>query len=273
MKKGLYFWRNKKTSGITLLIVVVAIIAITFIGGAGYYYFVYIPQKKHQEELDQEKLALQQKIAQVTQFYQKELAGGGTGEFTELLHEVYISRIPIELAGYTESTISCNAIACSFSYRLNPSAVFNVQKKRLFGEDYASSFSEASLNYVDVASKLNINPILELYQKNQDVEVPECGVLLNYINAYNSANSLDNKIAIIAPPSSSITEVEKQIKSAKKFYGLQIGYWGISTTSDLFHIESLLKRQAFRQAFIIKTFAVDNGTAKVSGGFVCKNGN
>lgn len=273
MKKGLYFWRNKKASGRTLLIIVIAIVALILMGGAGYYYFVYVPQKKHQEELEQQKIALQQKIAQVTQFYQKELAGGGTGEFTALLHEIYISRVPIELAGYTESTISCGANVCSFSYQLNPSAVFNVQKKRLFGEDYASIFSEASLNYVDVASKLNINPILELYQKNQDVEVPECGVLLNYINAYNSANSLSNKITIIAPPSSSVTEIEKQIKSAKKHYGLQIGYWEISTSSDLFHIESLLRRQAFRQAFIIKTFSVDNGTAKVSGGFVCKNGN
>jgi hypothetical protein len=273
MKKGLYFWRNKKTSGRTLLIVLIAIIALTFIGGGGYYYFVHIPQKKHQEELERQKVELQQKIAQVTQFYQKELAGGGTGEFTALLHEIYISRIPIELAGYTESTISCDANACSFTYRLNPFAVFNVQKKRLFGEDYASSFSEESLNYVDVVSKLNTNLVLESYQKNQDVVVPECGVLLNYINAYNSANSLSNKITIIAPPSSSITEVEKQVKSAKKYYGLQIGYWEISTSSDLFHIESLLKRQAFRQAFIIKAFSVDNGTAKVSGGFVCKNGN
>lgn len=271
MNKGLYFWKSKrvpsKMIGVVLIVLFLLIVGL----GAGWYYFLYLPQKKMEAEIKAKNAAIERQIKEVNDFYLDKLKGGSVSEFTDLLTEIYKSRIMLRLTGYQENSFTCSPESCTFGYTLKPSVVFNVQKKMFWSNFFSGSFSDTEITYSDIPSKLSGNKIFSSYMAKENVAVPDCGEVLNYIYSYNSTHPSAGEYTVTDPPSSSVSDVEDKVRSRKKYYGLMFGSWTLKTKNDLTKIMSQFDRQAYRDSLIVKSIELSSGDINISGVFVCKS--
>lgn len=56
MNKGLYFWKSSLTPNKRQWIILTIIVAIVLASVSGWYYMVYVPHKKHEEEVLRKKM-------------------------------------------------------------------------------------------------------------------------------------------------------------------------------------------------------------------------
>jgi len=272
MNKGLYFWKTSRIPGKKQGIILAVLLATILGSVSGWYYLVYIPHKKHDEEIQKKKADVANKIKKIDDFYEGQLKGGGVEQFTLLLNEIYQSRMILGLTSYDEKLISCKPDSCTFGYEILKSHVFNVQKKVFWGKEYSASFSNKGINFSGIPSNLKDNATLTNYRKKRDVAAVDCGRLLNYIYAFNSISDKSDQIIIAKPPASSVLDVESEVKSQKKSYGLLFSTWSMNAKNDPIHVMSIFERQAFKESFIIKGMELKSKALKITGSFVCKSG-
>lgn len=272
MNKGLYFWKSGLTPNKRQWIILTIIVAIVLASVSGWYYMVYVPHKKHEEEVLRKKNELQQNVKKVNSFYEEQLKGGSLERFSLLLNEIYRSRTLLAMTGYDEKVITCKNNSCNFNYEILKSHVFNVQKKNFWGKDYSASFSNKGINFSGIPAKLESNSILDSYKRGKDVSIADCGELLSYIYAFNSINDKSDQLVIAKAPASSVLDVEEKIKGNNKYYGLLFGTWSMNAKNDVIHVMSIFQRQALKNSFIVKGIELKSKALKISGGFVCKSG-
>ncbi len=273
MKSGLYFWKNSRKPSKTMGIVIALIILVLSGGAAGWYYLIYTPHKQHEEELKRKEQAIQDNILQVASFYDSNLSGGSIDRLDLLLFEIYKSRTKLSLSGYDENSVNCTTSGCTFNYAIHQGHVFSLQNKEFWGSDFSGSFSEKEVSFSDIPSKLNSNVLLDKYKANEDVNVAECGRMLNYIYSLNSSGIIPGVFEIVAPPASSVIEIEKELGVRGRYYGLLFGSWKMETKDNsISHLISIFDGQAFRDDFLVKNIEIKLGTVSISGDFVCKTG-
>ena len=273
MKSGLYFWKNSRKPSKTMGIVIALIILVLAGGAAGWYYLIYTPHKQHEEELKRKEQAIQAKISQVSSFYDKNLAGGSIERLGLLLSEMYKSRLKLSLSGYEEKSATCTTSGCTFNYDIQKGHVFSLQNKEIWGSVFSGIFSEKEVSFSDIPSKLDSNVLLKKYKANEDVNVTECGRMLNYIYSLNSSGMILGMFEVTTPPASSVIEIEKELGVRGKYYALLFGSWKMETKENSIpHLISIFEGLAFRDDFIIKSIDIKSGVVSISGGFVCKTG-
>lgn len=273
MNKGMYFWKSKHAPNKKLVIILAVLLALVCSGVGGWYYFIYTPQKKAAEELKRKKLDLESKIKKIGEFYQSKLVGGSVDNYIKLLGEIYKSRVNLSMTGYVEDNVSCNTTSCTFIYSMSPTGVFNVQKKYFWDEEYSASFSEKDITFADLPSKLGGNTLLDKYNNNEEIDVPDCGNVLSYIYTFNSVIGSSGEINIVSPPASSVTDIENKVQGPKKRYGLLFGSWEVTTENNILNMMVFFEKQACRDSFIIKSVEMLSSGATISGDFACKSGN
>ena len=273
MKSGLYFWKNSRKPSKTMGIVIALIVLALAGGAAGWYYLIYFPHKQHEEELKRKEQAIKAKISQVSSFYDNNLAGGSIERLGLMLSEMYKSRLKLGLSGYKEESLSCTTSACKFNYSIQKGHVFSLQKKMFWGSEFSGSFSEDQVSFTDIPSKLNTNILLKKYSAGEAIDVPECGMMLNYIYSVNTSGMISGKFEVKAPPASGVIKVEKELGGRSKYYGLLFGSWKMETKDNSIpHMISVFNSLAFQDDFIIKSIDIKSGVVSISGGFVCKTG-
>ncbi|KQN48883.1 hypothetical protein ASE99_13455 [Serratia sp. Leaf51] len=273
MKNGLYFWKSNhkpsKKQG-----VIISLIVLILLGSiAGWYYLIFVPHKKHEEELHKKEVAVQAKLKQVSTFYDTALTGGNIDRLGLLLSEIYKSKLKLSLAGYEKESVKCKVAGCEFTYSINKSHVFSLLKKDFWNESFLGSFAEKEVSFTGIPSKLDQNHLLERYHSKKNIDVPECGVILVYIYSLNSTGLIPGTLEILKSPTSSVTTVEKELGSRTKYYGLLFGSWKMETKDlSIPHLISIFQGQAFQDDFIVKNVEIKLDAVSISGDFVCKTG-
>jgi preprotein translocase subunit YajC len=274
MIKGRYIWKKKSSSIKSLPLIVGSIIAIIILVTCTTWYFLmYIPQKEQKEREISEQQQRVQKKQQIENYYSDILSGGDVHSLIDLVTEIDKSRIPLELSGYQENTISCDKQSCSFQYSLKLNGIFNLQKKYFWGQEFTASFSERQMNYEGLPAKMSQNKLTDKYKNGDDITLPLCVDVLNYIYSHNTYSDKKDYIKIVTSPTSSIEAIEKELKtSLKKNYGILNSTWEIELPNNSLYTMQYFSRLAYQNAFLIKKLVINDKLTKISGGFVCVSG-
>ncbi|WP_370612023.1 hypothetical protein [Citrobacter meridianamericanus] len=238
------------------------------------FYFQHQENKKLEEEKAQKLAMIQRQTQNIRTFYGTSLAGASPEQFITFMREVYASRQPVELLGFTETSYLCDSEKCNFSYELNADTTFNTQNKVFWEEEYQPSFSENKLDYPDIPSHLNVNPALDKFNKLEPIKAADCNEILNYVYSYNSLVPKDRKFFIDTLPASTVTADEAALPNLPESYQLLFTSWSVAIPDNYIDIIVFWKRQAFLDSVIIKSVEKNNKSAthsiNVKGVFICK---
>ncbi|QBM24114.1 hypothetical protein E1B03_17420 [Citrobacter arsenatis] len=272
----LYDWRNKyigadKTKS-KLFIVVIILILVGIATGGTMAYLHYQDKKKQEEEKAQKLALIQRQTKNIQTFYTASLAGASPQQFITFMREVYDSRRPVELLGFTEIGYLCDSVKCSFSYELSDQTAFSTQNKIFWGEEYQPSFSENKLDYSGIPSRLDVNSAMQNYNNKKPIKAVDCNDMLNYIYSYNSLVPKDRKFNITELPSSTITADEAALPNLPESYQLLLSKWSVSIPDNYLDMVLFWERQAYLDSTIIKSVEKINksNSINIKGAFICK---
>lgn len=272
MSRSLYNWlyRDSLSShGRTALLFGGLVVLVAAVGGGTWYYF-HAKTVEKEEQARRVAAALQQKRTNINKFYTTSLTGADSRGFLSLYTEILHSRQPITLAGFKEDSFSCTTESCSFSYQAGENTVFSVQDKAFMGVSYAPSFSENSVDYTDIPSGMNSNPVLEAFNRQEKISEPDCNDVLNYVYSYNSLVDISQRFTLNELPASSVIEDEESLQGNPDNHGLLAGKWQVSLPDDYVSVFSFWRNQPYASSFIFQSVDGKQGILDISGTFVCK---
>lgn len=272
MSRSLYNWLYRDTlssHGRTALLFGGVVVLVAAVGGGTWYYF-HAKAVEKEERARMATAALQQKRTNIHNFYTTALTGADTRGFLSLYTEILRSRQPVTLAGFREDDFSCTTDTCSFSYQAGENTVFSVQDKVFRGESYAPSFSQDSVDYTDIPSGMNTNPVLDAFNRQEKISEPACNDILNYVYSYNSLVDAGRRFTLTELPASSVSADEASLPGNPDNHGLLAGKWQVSLPDDYISVFSFWQGRPYSSSFIFQSVAGKQGNLDISGTFLCK---
>lgn len=274
MSRSLYNWLYRDTlssRGRMAMLFGGVVVTVAVLGGGTWYWF-HAKAEAEAEQARQVAAALQQRKTNIHTFYTTALTGTGIQGFLNLYGEILQSRQPIELSGFSEDSFSCTTDSCDFSYKAGENTVFSIQQKRFRGTDYPATFSQSTVDYTGIPSRMNSNPVLDAFNRREKITEPDCNDILNYIYSYNSLADAGRRFTLTALPSSSVTADEAGLPGNPENYGLLAGKWSVTLSDNYLSVFSFWKDRPYATAFIFQSVAkkANMNTIEISGTFLCK---
>ncbi|MEZ6876910.1 hypothetical protein [Enterobacter sp. KBR-315C3_2022] len=301
MLENVYFWKNKNGGGGALNIIIIALVLIVLCaagGGGGWYYFVKIPADQQAEQKQREIQERQSNIASVKDYYAKSLSGADFDKAIAVLGEIRKGIYPIDSLMSLESrSFSCDNKKCNLNLKLDKDALLTQPELIFWDKPYKASVPIAKkgknekydLEYSNLDSKMTGSKILAAYKSgSKDLGLYSCNDIMSYVNTYNSlvkrgkggsSKNTDEMLVIKSAPNSKVADLEKTLVGSVKRYDMLSGSWEMTTQSSSSHVldmmnelnlQTLLYKQAYKDAFLVNKIETLKNGIKVSGGLVCK---
>jgi len=300
MRERVYFWKRK--NGYTMPfggILLLFIAALVIMGGgfAWWYYGIKLPAENRRLR----QLALHQQqadLASIVSFYKKSLAGMDIPQAITLLAEIRRNTLTMSALGLAikSERILCDTLSCAFGFKLQPNAILTLPVIRFFDKTYPALVpvkrekDSAPINdfeYTKVALPYKESKLLKAWQSHSTLKLHSCNEIISYVNSYNSlltparGNKGLNNGAIIykSYPASAVKNKERGLAGQLNVRGLMSAAWEmqINDESHAFYARApevnaqvALYKQAYRDAFLIRTIELNDKGIKISGGLVCK---
>ncbi|WP_374447507.1 hypothetical protein [Providencia sp.] len=270
MKDILSGWREHgllKSKSMFISIILMMIFIMISVGA----YYIY--QKKIEEEkreYQKQQLVINEK-KKISDFYTNQSHGYQFHDLINILEQIMVSRYAFTLSGYSEDMFNCDTNGCNFLYKLKPGAIFNVQEKTFFNENYDGTISSDSIEFSGLNISHTDGKIIENIINQINYNVPLCNDYINYIYAFNSSKHyVNDRITLVELPSSSVVNLEQKYPNFENSHNLLFSKFEMVLPENPLKIEKILERQPYINFYIFKSIEkLDSNNIKVTGVFTC----
>lgn len=238
--------------------------------GGGVWYSFHARGVEAQQQAARQATAIQNRKTAIHNFYHAALTGADARGFLALYTEILRSRQPVALSGFLQDAFSCTPDSCSFSWLSGERTVFSVQDLWFREASYPPSFSQDSVEYRDIPSGMNSNPLLEAFTRQSAISAPGCNEILNYLYSYNSLVEAGRRFTLTALPASTVSADEEAVPGNPENYGLLAGKWSVSLDDNYVSVFSFWRDRPYSSSFIFQSVTGKQGIVDISGTFLCK---
>lgn len=269
MKDILSGWREHGVMKNKRMIIMLSLIVFLIMSSGLIYHFY--QKKVEADNLEKQRLQLiANEKKKISDFYIKESNGYQYHDLLKILEQIMFSRYALTMSGFSEESFHCDTQDCHFLYKLRQGAVYNVQEKLFFNENYEGTISPDSIEFSNLSIKYNANESINKIISSGE-NTPLCNDYINYVYAFNSTKkNQDDQITLIDLPSSSVTNLEEKYSDYIDSHNLLFASFEMIFDENPAKIKSILDRQPYINFYIFNSIEkFESNKIKVTGVFTC----